>query len=153
MPPAVFRHRNLPLLLLRAREDMMDRLRPLLHAHGVTEQQWRILRALAEHAPGPLEPWRICELCTLSGPSLTGVLARMEAIGLVLRRRVDADRRRVLVSLTKKSRALLRRMAPLVERECQALESAVGADLVRESCEVLDRLSAAVRGAEAARVD
>jgi len=138
-------HRNLPLLLLRAREDVIARFRPILHAHGVTEQQWRILRALAETEPRALEPRQICDLCTLSSPSLTGVLARMDELGLVARRRIDADQRRLLVSLTPKSRAIVRRMAPLVEREYQALEAAVGRELVRDAYALLDRLSASLR--------
>ena len=40
--------RSLPMALLRAREAVMSRFRPLLHAHGVTEQQWRVIRALVE---------------------------------------------------------------------------------------------------------
>lgn len=142
-------HRNLPLLLLRAREDVIARFRPILHAHGVTEQQWRILRALAESAPRALEPRQICDLCTLSSPSLTGVLARMDELGLVARRRVDADQRRLLVSLTPKSRAIVRRMAPLVEREYRALEAAVGPELVRDAYALLDRMSDRLRAAAA----
>src|ERR1700751_1542936 len=39
--------RSLPMLLLRAREAVMRQFRPSLRSHGLTEQQWRILRALA----------------------------------------------------------------------------------------------------------
>jgi homoprotocatechuate degradation regulator HpaR len=147
-PPAIA-HRTLPLLLLRAREDVIARFRPILHAHGVTEQQWRILRALAESEPRALEPRQICDLCTLSSPSLTGVLSRMDHLRLVARRRVDADQRRLLVSLTPKSRAIVRRMAPLVEREYLALEAAVGQDLVQDAYALLDRMSARLRAAAA----
>jgi len=140
-------HRNLPLLLLRAREDVIARFRPILNAHGVTEQQWRILRALAEHEPAPLEPRQICAVCTISSPSLTGVLTRMDEIGFVERRRVDSDQRRLLISLTAKGRQLVRRIAPLVEREYQALEAAIGGDLVREAYALVDRLSATLRAA------
>lgn len=140
-------HRNLPLLLLRAREDVIARFRPLLNAHGVTEQQWRILRVLAEHEPLPLEPRQIGDLCTISSPSLAGVLARMDDTGFIDRKRAAADQRRVLVSLTRKSRDLVRRMAPLVEREYQALETAIGADLVRDAYALLDELSNRLRDA------
>lgn len=148
--PAVVPHRNLPLLLLRAREDVIARFRPILHAHGVTEQQWRLIRVLAEHAPRPLEPCELADLATMSSPSLTGVLARMDEQRLVARRRDARDQRRVKVSLTPKSRALVRRVAPLVEREYRALEAEVGAETVREAYAVLDRLSRALRRASAA---
>ena len=39
--------RSLPMSLLRAREAVMRQFRPSLRQHGLTEQQWRILRALA----------------------------------------------------------------------------------------------------------
>src|SRR5208283_3623306 len=39
--------RSLPMSLLRAREAVMRHFRPSLRRHGLTEQQWRILRALA----------------------------------------------------------------------------------------------------------
>src|SRR4051794_24912283 len=38
---------SLPMALLRAREAVMRQFRPSLRQHGLTEQQWRILRALA----------------------------------------------------------------------------------------------------------
>ena len=44
-------HRNLPLLLLQAREAVFARFRPLLNAVGLTEQQWRVVRALLDHGP------------------------------------------------------------------------------------------------------
>jgi hypothetical protein len=47
--PGELRHRNLPLLLLQARERVIARFRPILNAHGITEQQWRIVRALIDH--------------------------------------------------------------------------------------------------------
>ncbi len=133
-----FAHRNLPLLLLQARERVIARFRPLLNANGVTEQQWRVLRALIE--TGPLEPRQIVALCGISSPSLAGVLARMEEVGLVRRVRLDHDQRRVEVSLTAKSRALAAAMAPQVEAAYAELEAMVGAELVGEAYRVLDRL-------------
>jgi hypothetical protein len=42
-----FRH-SLPMELLRAREAAMSRFRPVLREYGLTEQQWRVIRVLAE---------------------------------------------------------------------------------------------------------
>ena len=53
----------------------------------------------------------------------------------------------MLISLTAKGRQLVRRIAPLVEREYQALEAAIGGDLVREAYALVDRLSATLRAA------
>ena len=40
--------RSLPMQLMRARELVMRHFRPHLHDHDLTDQQWRIIRALTE---------------------------------------------------------------------------------------------------------
>jgi homoprotocatechuate degradation regulator HpaR len=131
-------HRNLPLLLLQSRERVMARFRPILNAHGVTEQQWRIVRALLE--AGPLEPREIGEICRISSPSLAGVLARMDDLGLVARKRLDHDQRRLQVSLTPKSRGLAARMAPHIEARYAAIEAELGAEFIARLYGALDEL-------------
>ena len=80
-----FAHRNLPRLLLQARESVMAHTRPSLRGHGLSDQQWRVLRVLGEH--GTVETGRVAREAYILGPSLTGVLARMERDGLVRRER------------------------------------------------------------------
>jgi len=137
MPHAPSR-RNLPLLLLRAREGVMSHFRAILNQHGLTEQQWRVLRALLDQSP--LEPRQICETCQLLSASATGVLARMEELGLVRRERMAEDQRRVRVSITPKSRALARRMAPLIDAQYRELERALGGELLQQVYDTLDQL-------------
>jgi homoprotocatechuate degradation regulator HpaR len=137
-PRTALRHRNLPLLLLQAREGVLAHFRPLLNAHGVTEQQWRIVRVLL--AEGALEPRQIGTLCRISSPSLAGVLARMDEIGLVKRERSAQDQRRVLVSLARKSRNLAAAMAPEVEAVYARIEDHIGADFVQRFYATLDEL-------------
>ena len=105
---------------------MIARFRPILNAHGITEQQWRIVRALID--TGPLEPREIGELCRISSPSLAGVLSRMEELGYIRRKRLDHDQRRLRVSLTPRSRALAARMAPQIEATYRQIETMIGAD-------------------------
>ncbi len=136
--PQVIQRRNLPLLMLQAREAVFARFRPLLNEAGVTEQQWRVIRALLEH--GPLEPRQIGQICCLTSPSLAGILARMDDLGLVRRERLPHDQRRVLVSVSPEGEALARRLAPRVEASYQALEAAIGAGMIDELHELLDRL-------------
>ena len=42
------KRRNLPLMMLHAREHVIAHFRPVLKANGITEQQWRIVRLLLE---------------------------------------------------------------------------------------------------------
>jgi homoprotocatechuate degradation regulator HpaR len=130
-------HRNLPQHFLKARDSLMSHFRPVLNHFGVTEQQWRILRALDEHVQ--LEPREICDLCQILSPSMTGVLARMEEIGLVERQRVATDHRRVLVRLAPRGDLLIDEIAPLIERQYQFIEQAYGK-------KILDDLTLALEG-------
>jgi homoprotocatechuate degradation regulator HpaR len=136
------RHRNLPLLLLQAREHVIARFRPILNAHGITEQQWRIVRALID--TGPLEPREIGELCRISSPSLAGVLSRMEELGYIKRKRLDHDQRRVRVSLRPRSRALSRSMAPQIEATYRDIETVIGMEFSVSFYRALDELIGAL---------
>ncbi len=137
-PIKKLKHRNLPLLLLQAREEVFSRFRPLLNDAGVTEQQWRVVRALLEH--GPMEPREICDICCLSSPSLAGILARMDELGLVLRERFPNDQRRVLVSGSAKGAALANQLAPRIEATYKELESLIGQTFARDLYRTLDQL-------------
>ena len=137
---SLLRHRNLALLLLQARESVMAEFRPLLNEHGLTEQQWRVIRALLQD--GPLEPRQLCERCQIVSPSLTGVLARMEELDLVTRERMADDQRRLRVSLTPRSKRIAAKMAPHVEARYAALERHLGPELTAQLYATLDSLLA-----------
>ena len=136
--PLHFAHRNLPLLLLQAREHVISHFRPILNEHGITEQQWRIVRLLVD--AGPLEPREIGEQCRISSPSMAGVLSRMEELALIKRKRFESDQRRVLVSLTPRSRALATRMAPHIDETYNRIESIIGKDFSERFFQALDQL-------------
>lgn len=118
------RYRNLPQLFLKARDRLMSHFRPILKHYGLTDQQWRILRALDEHAQ--LEPHEICTQCQILSSSMTGVLARMEESGLIERNRVTNDQRRMVVRLAAKGDQLVHQMAPLIDLQYQHIEQVFG---------------------------
>ena len=70
--------------LLRAREAVMRQFRPSLRNHGLTEQQWRILRALT--AVDNIEVTELARTAFLLGPSLSRILRDLEARHLIERR-------------------------------------------------------------------
>lgn len=123
-------YRNLPQLFLKARECLMAHFRPILKHYGLTDQQWRILRSLDEH--DRLEPREICNLCQIHSASMTGVLARMQALELIQRSRVAGDQRRVVVRLAPKGDQLVREMAPLIDSQYQLIEDAIGTDILAD---------------------
>ncbi len=89
--------KNIPLLLMRVRELMMSNFRPILTEWNLTEQQWRILRALYEEQT--LEPRELCEICCILSPSMAGILKRMEELDLIIKVPSKTDKRRVLVEM------------------------------------------------------
>lgn len=135
-----FAHRNLPRLLLQARESLMTRTRPSLREHGLSDQQWRVLRVLGEH--GTLETGRVAREAYILGPSLTGVLARMERDGLVRRARDPADQRRTVVEATAKGSKMVERLSTTVERHYQWLEKSLGRQKLAQLYALLDELIA-----------
>lgn len=142
-----FHHRNLPHLLLHVREALMAHFRPVLNEAGVTEQQWRVLRVLSED--GALEPNQIARSCQILSPSLTRMLAGMEASGLIRRERLDADQRRQVISLTQKSRTLIARMRPVVDQRYHQLEATIGRERLERLYRDLDEAAALVKNAPA----
>ena len=81
--------RSLPMSLLRAREAVMRQFRPSLRNHGLTEQQWQILRALT--AVDSIEVTELARVAFLLGPSLSRILRDLEARDLIERRTAEAD--------------------------------------------------------------
>src|SRR3977135_339575 len=80
---------SLPMSLLRAREAVMRQFRPSLREHGLTEQQWRILRALA--AIEAAEVTELARTAFLLGPSLSRILRDLDARNLIERTSAKAD--------------------------------------------------------------
>ena len=102
--------RSLPVALMRAREAVMRYMRPPLREHELTEQQWRVLRALTEN--GPLEPTELAHLTFLLAPSLSRILRDLGGRRLVERRAAKTDLRRSVITITAAGSRLQKRVAP-----------------------------------------
>ena len=130
---------SLPLQLLKAREASMNFFRPLLLEHGITEQQWRVLRAL--YAYGELESKQLAQHCCILSPSLTGIIKRLEQQGYIQRRKSETDQRRTLISLTASSHALFEQVSPEVEKRYQQLLERFGESNLQQLSALLQALS------------
>ena len=127
--------KNLPMALLRARETVMGRFRPILRAHDITEQQWRVVRALYGHEG--LEITALAEKTLLLMPSLTRILKTLEEQKLIKRFAVEGDNRRRLIRLAARGRDLFDKMAPLSEAEYKKIEARIGAERLNALYELL----------------
>jgi homoprotocatechuate degradation regulator HpaR len=135
-----FTHRNLPRLLLQAREAVMGHFRPNLREHALTDQQWRVLRVLGER--GATDAGTIAAEAYLLGPSLTGVLARMERDGLVKRSRDVLDARRTQVVATAKGKRMVQKLAESIEAHYASMELALGKTQLAQLYALLDAVIA-----------
>lgn len=140
MTPAPFLHRNLPRLLLQAREAVMAHYRPNLRTHGLSDQQWRVLRVLGER--GSADTGQVAREAYLLGPSLTGVLARMERDGLVVRSRDPQDQRRSVIQATARGLALVQELSSSIEAHYERLERDLGKAKLAQLYALLDELIA-----------
>jgi homoprotocatechuate degradation regulator HpaR len=140
--------RSLPMSLLRAREAVMRQFRPSLRRHDLTEQQWRILRALA--AIDTIEVTELARTAFLLGPSLSRILRDLDARGLIERKTAEADLRRGVVSISEKGVKLMALVAPSSEAIYAAITRRYGARKLGELQEMLGALEASLAGLELA---
>jgi len=129
---------SLPMSLLRAREAVMRQFRPSLRQHGLTEQQWRILRALAS-----IEAAKVTELARtafLLGPSLSRILRDLEARNLIERKTAKTDQRRSMVSISREGVKLMASVAPTSEAIYAEITRRYGARRLAELQEMLGHL-------------
>ena len=102
LPPT---SRSLPILLIRARENVMAPIRRMLAESGITEQQWRVLRVLAEH--GALDTSAVAQRASLLLPSLTRIASAMRDKGLITQVRDAQDRRRQKLAITPRGQQII----------------------------------------------
>jgi homoprotocatechuate degradation regulator HpaR len=140
MKTQAFVHRNLPRLLLQAREAVMTHTRPSLREHGLSDQQWRVLRVLGEnaHCAEGVETGRVAREAFLLGPSLTGVLTRMARDGLIERRRCPQDARRTVVRATALGLSKVAKLSEAIEAHYAFMESELGKQKLAQLYQLLD---------------
>ncbi len=118
-----FQH-SLPMELLKAREAAMSRFRPMLRRHGLTEQQWRVIRALADYQK--IDASELAKRSFLLAPSLTRILQFLERKKLVKRSSDANDQRRYVFVLTGMGRQIYDEVGPDFELLYTDIEQAFG---------------------------
>ena len=118
----------------------MAHTRPSLRAHGLSDQQWRVLRVLGEHADeaAGVETGRVAREAYLLGPSLTGVLTRLERDGLIDRARCPQDARRTVVRATPQGLAKVQALSETIEAHYAWMERELGKTKLTALYELLD---------------
>ncbi|WP_417206842.1 homoprotocatechuate degradation operon regulator HpaR [Antarctobacter sp.] len=131
--------RTLPIALLRAREAVMERFRPMLREIDVTEQQWRVLRVVQE--AGEIDATQLARAACVLAPSLTRILKTLEARGLIALHRDAADRRRTLVNISAVGKALLHEAGQTSAGIYKEIEERLGADRIADLLDALENVT------------
>jgi DNA-binding MarR family transcriptional regulator len=116
---------------LYAASNLINRLyRPVLARLGLTYPQYLVMLVLWEQEPQTVGG--LGARLYLDSGTLTPLLKRMEAAGLVARQRDTEDERRVQIALTDKGRALRAQAAHVPETMANGYEGE-GLDQLREA--------------------
>lgn len=129
---------HLPLFLLRAREAIMERFRPILSPYDITEQQWRVLRVLRER--GELDASQLARAACILPPSLTRMVRSLEERELITSRKSRKDGRRAMINITQEGIELLNEILPLstaVYEEIESLADIESIEKLIKKCEGL----------------
>ncbi|WP_375174709.1 homoprotocatechuate degradation operon regulator HpaR [Pseudooceanicola sp.] len=131
--------RTLPMALLRLRERVMAEFRPIMSEHGVTEQQWRVLRVLMEVAE--IDATELAERASILAPSLSRILKTLDGRGHIAMGRSPGDARRTLIRLTPEGEAYIRVMTPKSAAVYDRIEGLIGRERIQV---LLDEIEAAL---------
>ena len=126
-------------LLSHAERRVIRRLGGLLEDEGCTVEQWRTLVLLADGATHSMS--EIGEFALLPRPTLTRLIDRMVAENLAYRKVDSLDRRRVLVHISRRGRALHNRLAERIERNRDVILAEAGGAQVAQLTALLNNLA------------
>ena len=137
--PTQSKHASINIVLIQAREALMTQFRPILNQANITDQQWRIIRLLAEN--GTLDFQDLANKACILRPSLTGILTRLEKAGMAVRLKPSNDQRRVFLKLTQEGEKLYQNIGEKVDERYDAIENIFSKEKLEKLKELLTELA------------
>jgi DNA-binding MarR family transcriptional regulator len=128
--------------LLRTADAIKRSLAHVIEPHGITPQQYNVLRILRGAAPEGLPTLTIGERMVEQTPGVTRLIDRLERKGLVARIPCPKDRRRVFCQITPKGLDLLEQLDEPVNRWDAQTVSILPPSEVDSLIKLLDRVRA-----------
>lgn len=117
----------------------MKKFSPALKAHGLSAQQWRVIRVLVE--ADQLDATEIAKRCALLMPSVSRILQNLHQRGLVSREIASDDQRRSMISITAQGQNLFATLSPVNEARYTEITEKFGYGKLELLYELLDELS------------
>ena len=94
-------------------------LAPVFEKANVTPQQWAVMATIGEE---PTNLAAVARKLAVSKQNMTGMMARLEQLGVVERSDDPDDLRSSRVQLTRRGRAIVERLAPMYEQWQKTLD-------------------------------
>jgi DNA-binding MarR family transcriptional regulator len=144
-PPENFRSRQQQATvgLLRTAEAIKRSLAQVIEPHGVTPQQYNVLRILRGAGPEGLPTLTIAERMIEQTPGVTRLVDRLEKKELVDRKPCPKDRRRVFCRITDRGLTLLKQLDEPVNRWDSHAVAVIPSSQLEELITILDRIRSA----------
>jgi homoprotocatechuate degradation regulator HpaR len=120
----------------------------MLRKHGLTEQQWRVVRALAAYQK--IDASELAKKSFLLAPSLTRILQFLERQKLIKRSSDTNDQRRSVFVLTEKGQRVYDEVGPDSEQLYAEIENQFGVDKLETLYELLAEFYTALSKNESA---
>jgi DNA-binding MarR family transcriptional regulator len=145
LPEEKFRSREqqATLGLLRTADALKRHYSQVIEPHGITLQQYNVLRILRGAGPDGLPTLTVGERMIEQTPGVTRLVDRLESKKLVDRVPCPKDRRRVFCRITPEGLALLQELDPPVNQADAQAVSVLREDDLGTLIELLDRVRAA----------
>jgi len=127
------------LACTRGREAIVVHFRDLLRDNGLTEQQWRVMRALFEAQT--LTTPELCARCCLHKVSMMRILRSLVSRKLAQRAAVENDRRRHVIAITPAGHELIAGMMPKARAIYDDILDRLGRDKAARLASLLNELA------------
>lgn len=131
--------------LLRTADAIKRHFSQVIERHGITLQQYNVLRILRGAGPDGLPTLTIGERMIEQTPGVTRLIDRLEKKELVSRVPCPRDRRRVYCVITQRGRELLLELDEPIDRADEQAVAVLGPSDVDSLIELLDRVRAGQR--------
>jgi len=126
--------------LLRTTDLLRRRMAALIEPHGITGQQYNVLRILRGAGTAGLPTLEIAERMIEQAPGITRLLDRLEAKRLVHRERCPEDRRQVTCRISASGLTLLGRLDKVVNSTDETLLNDLTPAEQKQLIRLLDRI-------------
>lgn len=143
VPGEPFVHDYLAYLLARASHQVSQEFHREVARAGLSVPEWRVLATLSRG--GAITLGELAETVLAKQPTVTKLVIRMEAAGLVSRATGTTDRRQALVNITPEGRTRVEGLLQAAKKHEARVLADLGADEARALKEVLRRLISGYR--------